>query len=279
MYTHADQYLCTCIRRVKYTGRKNTLLTLLLIFYPWGFLHIFLFWVFCVLFVCFFTSVMNHELFLKARQIHKAETMLKSRIPANFASGSTKLAFHADNAKGLENIASLPWGMLAARSVCNSSPQPSTDKVHDQTWTAALQREHLAKIHSLMLMGQSWFRAFFMIFHITLLSWTHNRKKNIEPRYFPVCSMSCTGLNSEPSIKSKPQEDTESTSACQRESLCLGSQLNFAFQNRKKPEELQLNKTAGISPISYTDPGDYICQMVFHVLRLQSLLWVLFWLP
>lgn len=135
MYTHADQYLCTCIRRVKYTGRKNTLLTLLLIFYPWGFLHIFLFCFgfFCVLFVCFFTSVMNHELFLKARQIHEAETMLKSRIPAKFASGSTKLAFHADNAKGLENIASLPWGMLAARSVCNSSPQPSTDKVHDQT--------------------------------------------------------------------------------------------------------------------------------------------------
>lgn len=92
-----------------------------------------LFWVFLCAFCLFFTSVMNHELFLKARQIHEAETMLKSRIPAKFASGSTKLAFHADNAKGLENIASLPWGMLAARSVCNSSPQPSTDKVHDQT--------------------------------------------------------------------------------------------------------------------------------------------------
>lgn len=48
------------------------------------------------------------------------------------------------------------------------------------------------------------------------------------------------------------------------------------LSKQKKHEELQLNKTAGISPISYTDPGDYICQMVFHVLRLQSLLWVLF---
>lgn len=101
------------------------LLTSLLNFYPWGFL-LFLFvcfWVFCVFFVCFlYTPVMNHKLFLKARQIYKAEIVPKGRIPAKFA--SSKLAFHADNAKGLENIASLLWGMLAARSEYNSSLSP-----------------------------------------------------------------------------------------------------------------------------------------------------------
>lgn len=118
--------LCTCIRRVKYTMEETKCYLPPYLTFTRGDFYFFCLFVFgffvCFLFVFLYTPVMNHKLFLKARQIYKEEIVLKSRIPAKFA--SSKLAFHADNAKGLENIASLLWGMLAARSEYNSSLSP-----------------------------------------------------------------------------------------------------------------------------------------------------------